>query len=49
MKNFRPHGPNPGDSITSGVEFLMQIDWGNPLNIATDITVFGEPEQKIIV
>ena len=49
VKNVRPHGPNPGDTITGGVEFFLQIDWGTPLSIATDITVFGEPEQKIII
>ncbi|SFE61991.1 hypothetical protein [Nitrosomonas sp. Nm166] len=49
IKNVRPHGPNPGDSITGGVEFFLQIDWEAPLNIATDITVLGEPENKIIV
>jgi hypothetical protein len=49
VKNVRPHGPNPGDTITGGDEFFLQIDWRTPLNIATDITVLGEPEQKIIV
>lgn len=49
VKNIRPHGPNPGDLITGGVEFYLQIDWNTPLNIAVDITVFGEPEDKIIV
>ena len=49
VKNVRPHGPNPGDTITGGVEFFLQIDWPDPLSIATDITVVGDPEQKIIV
>jgi len=49
VKNVRPHGPNPGDTITGGVEFYLQIDWGTPLNVATDITVMDEPEQKLIV
>ena len=49
VKNVRPHGPNPGDTITGGVEFFLQIDWGTPLNVSTDITVVGDPEQKIIV
>jgi hypothetical protein len=49
VKNVRPHGPNPGDTITGGVEFFLQIDWDTPLSIATDITVFGEPESKTIV
>ena len=49
VKNVRPHGPNPGDTITGGVEFFLQIDWDSPLNVATDITVLGDPEQKTIV
>lgn len=49
VKNVRPHGPNPGDTITGGVEFYLQIDWNTPLSIATDITVFSEPEDKTIV
>lgn len=49
IKNIRPHGPNPSDSITGGVEFYLQIDWNTPLNIAVDITVLGEPADKIIV
>lgn len=49
VKNIRPHGPNPGDNITGGVEFFVEIDWDAPLNIATDITVFDPPEQKTVV
>jgi hypothetical protein len=49
VKNVRPHGPNPGDTITGGVEFFLQINFPSPLSIATDITVLGDPEQKIIV
>lgn len=49
VKNVRPHGPNPGDTITGGVEFFLQIDWNTPLPVATDITVLGEPEDKVIV
>jgi hypothetical protein len=48
VKNVRPHGPNPGVNITGGVEFYVQIDWGTPLNVATDITVVDVPEQKAI-
>lgn len=48
VKNIRPHGPNPGDSITGGVEFYLQIDWNTPLNISVDITVLGEPEDKLV-
>lgn len=49
VKNVRPHGPNPGDSITGGVEFFLQVDWGEPLNVATDITVFDPPETKHLI
>jgi len=49
VKNVHPHGPNPGDTITGGVEFFLQVDWGTPLDVATDITVFDPPEQKTIV
>ena len=43
VKNVRPHGPNAGDTITGGVEFFAQIDWGGPLHIVTDITVLDPP------
>ncbi|MCB0096803.1 MAG: hypothetical protein KDE50_12405 [Caldilineaceae bacterium] len=49
VKNIRPHGPNPGDTITGGVEFFLQIDWETPLNVATDIIVLGEPEGYELV
>jgi hypothetical protein len=48
VKNVRPHGPNPGDNITGGVEFFVQIDWDTPLDIATDISVLDPPVQKHI-
>lgn len=49
VKNVRPHGPNPGSPITGGVEFYLQVEWNGPLNVAVDITVMGDPEQKLIV
>ncbi|MFB6457123.1 hypothetical protein ACE38W_17765 [Chitinophaga sp. Hz27] len=49
VKNIRPHGPNPGDTITGGVEFYLQIDCNTPINIATDITVFRKPDQTTMV
>lgn len=49
VKNIRPHGPNPGDTITGGVEFFLQIDWDTPLSVATDITVLGEPADYVLV
>ncbi len=48
VKNIRPYGPNPGDFMTGGVEFFLQIDREMPMRVATDITVLGEPENKII-
>jgi hypothetical protein len=49
VKNVRPHGPNPGDTITGGVEFYLVVEWGTPLDVALDITVFEDPEQKVVV
>jgi hypothetical protein len=49
VKNVRPHGPNPGENTTGGVEFYLQIDFHKPLDIATDITVMDDPESKHIV
>ncbi len=46
--NVRPHGPNPGDNITGGVEFFLVVQWGTPLDIAVDITVIDTPEQVVI-
>ena len=48
IKNVRPYGPRPGDFITGGVEFFLQIDSKTPLSVATDIIVLGEPENKVI-
>ena len=41
IKNVRPYGPKPGDFITGGVEFFLQIDSETPMSVATNITVFG--------
>jgi len=49
VKNIRPHGPNRGDTITGGVEFFLQIDQRDPIDLATDITVFDPPSQKEMV
>jgi Papain-like cysteine protease AvrRpt2 len=37
VANIAPHGP-PYDS-NHGVTFVVNVDWGSPLNIVTDITV----------
>jgi hypothetical protein len=40
--NVSPHS-NPG-----GVTFVVEIDWGDPIPIVTDITLFDElPEQTL--
>ncbi len=38
VANIAPHGP-PYDP-NHGVTFVVNVDWGAPLNIVTDITVF---------
>jgi hypothetical protein len=54
VKNVRPHGPNPGDNITGGVEFYVDIGqpfrfMSTPVDIVTDITVFDSPEDLTAV
>ena len=44
VKNVVVHG---GDTYTGGVQFYLQIDWPNPLNVVTDITVFDPAEQNL--
>jgi hypothetical protein len=43
VRNIHPHAEGGG-----GVEFFVEIDWPNPLNIVTDITV-DVPEVGFIV
>ena len=44
VENISPHGP-PFDP-NHGVTFIVNIDWGAPLYIATDITVLdGTPVE----
>jgi hypothetical protein len=45
VKNIRPHADQGGGG---GVEFFVQIDWPEPLNIVTDITVEDPPEQGVV-
>jgi len=40
VANIAPHGP-PYDP-NHGVTFVVNIDWGSPLNVVTDITVFDQ-------
>jgi hypothetical protein len=37
VNNVAPHGP-PSDG-NHGVTFQLEVDWGSPLNVCTDITV----------
>jgi hypothetical protein len=37
VENIAPHGP-PFDP-NHGVTFVVNVDWGSPLNIVTDITL----------
>jgi hypothetical protein len=43
IKNIRPHGNNVEEN---GVEFFVQVEWGQPLPIVFDITVFDAPIQE---
>jgi hypothetical protein len=42
IRNVHPHGDEGGGG---GVEFYLEIDWTEPLNVVTDVTVFDAPEQ----
>lgn len=45
VDNIAPHGP-PYD-VNHGVTFVVNVNWGAPLNIVTDITVLDEPPIEI--
>jgi hypothetical protein len=49
VANVAPHGP-PYDG-NHGVTFVVNVDWGSPLNLVTDITVFDSKpiETQIFV
>jgi hypothetical protein len=46
VKNIRPHLDQGGGG---GVEFYLQVEWPDPLNVVTDITVLDPAEQGHIV
>ncbi len=46
VKNVQPHADQGGGG---GVGFFLQVDWGSPLNVVTDITVEDPPEQGFVV
>jgi hypothetical protein len=45
VEAIAPHGP-PFDP-NHGVTFMVNIDWGSPITIATDITVLDDPPVEI--
>ncbi|MFT4296352.1 MAG: hypothetical protein QM582_13160 [Micropruina sp.] len=45
VDNVAPHGP-PYDP-NHGVTFVVNVGWGAPLNIVTDITVLDAPPVEI--
>ncbi|MDQ2688529.1 MAG: hypothetical protein M3Y28_11760 [Armatimonadota bacterium] len=42
VTNIGPHGPEPD---TGGVEFLLHVDWDNPLDVVVTITVLDDIEE----
>lgn len=44
VRNIHPHDEGGG-----GVEFLLEVNWGSPLNVVTDITVDEPAEAGNIV
>jgi len=44
VSNVGPHG---GPNEPGGVEFALQVDWGDPLDVMVTITVFDPVEQFI--
>ncbi|MEA2932007.1 MAG: hypothetical protein QOI56_792 [Actinomycetota bacterium] len=47
VENVSPHGP-PFDP-NHGVTFLVNVEWGSPLHVVTDITVLDQPPVAIEV
>lgn len=45
VSNVSPHGP-PYDG-NHGVTFVVTIDWPQPINIVTDITVLDAPPEFV--
>ena len=45
VSNIAPHGP-PFDP-NHGVTFVVNVDWGSPLPIVTDITVLDGPPIEV--
>jgi len=47
VENISPHSP-PFDP-NHGVTFVVDVDWGSPLHVVTDITVLDQPPVDIEV
>lgn len=47
VNNIAPHGP-PSDP-NPGVTFMLEVDWGSPLNVCTDIIVLDDAPQVFYV
>ena len=45
VSNIAPHGP-PFDP-NHGVTFVINADWGSPINVVTDITVLDAKPQEV--
>ncbi len=45
VENIAPHGP-PFDP-NHGVTFVVNVDWGTPLPVVTDITVLDAPPIQV--
>jgi hypothetical protein len=46
VENITPHGP-PYDT-NRGVTFVVNVAWGSPLNICTDITLLANAPQQVL-
>jgi len=44
VTNVGPHNPEGG---TGGVEFLLHVDWGTPLDVIVTITVLDNIEEFV--
>ncbi len=44
VSNIGPHNPEGG---TGGVEFLLHVDWGSPLDVVVTISVLEDIEQFV--
>ena len=46
VDNITPHGP-PFDT-NRGVTFVVNVGWGSPLNICTDVTLLANAPQQVL-